>query len=151
MATYSFANVNATISGPGGNFPVGYGAGAAEEGIDTDMIEAKDGMVVGADGTIMHSLRVSDAGTITLRLLKTSPTNALLNALYNFQKTGGGVNWGQNVLVVSDTFRGDVLTGTLMAFEKQAPVKYAKDGNVMEWKFQGKVQELLGTGAPSAT
>jgi hypothetical protein len=150
MATYSFENVNATITGPGGSFPLGSGSGSAEEGIDVDMIEEKDGMVTGADGTIMHSLRASDSGTIIVRLLKTSPTNALLNALYNFQKTGGGVNWGQNILVVSDTFRGDVVTGNQLAFSKQAPVKYAKDGNVMEWKFQGVVEELLGTGAVSA-
>lgn len=150
MSTYSFLNVNATITGPGGTFPLGSGAGASEEGIDVDMIEEKDGMVVGADGTIMHSLRASDAGHITVRLLKTSPANALLNALYNFQKSSAA-NWGQNVLRVSDTFRGDVVNGTEMSFSKQAPVKYAKDGNVMEWRFQGKVQELLGTGAPSAT
>jgi len=150
MATYSFENVNATINGPGGSFPIGAGAGSAEEGIDVDMIEEKDAMMIGADGQIMHSLRASDAGTITIRLLKTSPANAQLSQLYNAQKQSAAL-WGQNVIIVSDTFRGDVVTGTQMAFKKQAPVKYAKDGNVMEWSFQGVVEELLGTGAPSAT
>jgi hypothetical protein len=114
------------------------------------MLEEKDGMVVGADGSIMHSLRASDAGTITVRLLKTSPTNAKLNQLYNTQKASAAL-WGQNVLVVSDTQRGDVTTGTELAFSKQAPVRYAKDGNVMEWKFQGRVEEILGVGVPDAT
>lgn len=150
MSTYSFLNINATLSGPGGSIQLGAGAGASEEGIDVDMLEEKDQMAVGADGAIMHSLRASDAGTITVRLLKTSPVNAQLSQLYNFQKQSAGV-WGQNVLVVSDVQRGDVVTGTLMAFSKQAPVKYAKDGNVMEWRFQGRVEELLGTGVPDAS
>jgi hypothetical protein len=150
MTTYSFLDVNATITGPGGSFQLGSGAGASEEGIDIDMLEEKDGMVVGADGSIMHSLRASDAGTITVRLLKTSPTNAKLNQLYNTQKASAAL-WGQNVLVVSDTQRGDVTTGTELAFSKQAPVRYAKDGNVMEWKFQGRVEEILGVGVPDAT
>lgn len=150
MATYTFENVQATITGPGGSFSLGSDAGAAEEGISTDMIEDKDGMVVGAGGDIMHSLHASDAGTMTVRLLKTSPTNAKLNAMYNAQKQSAA-NWGQNVIVVSDTYRGDVLTGTQMAFRRQAPVSYAKDGNTMEWVFQGNVEEILGTGAPSAT
>lgn len=150
MATYSFLNVHATLSGPGGSVQLGSGAGASEEGIDVDMLEEKDQMAVGADGSIMHSLRASDAGSIVVRLLKTSPVNAQLNQLYNFQKQSAG-NWGQNVLVVSDVQRGDVVTGTLMAFSKQAPVKYAKDGNMMEWRFQGRVEELLGTGVPDAS
>lgn len=150
MSSYSFLDVNATITGPGGSFQLGSGVGAAEEGIDTDMLEEKDGMVTGADGAIMHSLRASDSGSITVRLLKTSPANAKLNQLYNTQKASASL-WGQNVLVVSDTQRGDVVTGTEMAFSKQAPVRYAKDGNVMEWKFQGRVEEILGTGVPDAT
>ena len=114
------------------------------------MTEDKDAMAVGADGTIMHSLRASNAGTITVRLLKTSPVNQQLNALYNFQKSSAA-NWGQNIFSVSDTFRGDVVTGTEMAFNRQAPVTYAKDGNMMEWKFQGNVEELLGSGVPDAS
>lgn len=151
MATYSFENVQCTITGPGAaGLQLGSGSGAAEEGITVDMLEDKDGMVTGADSSIMHSLRASDSGTCTVRLLKTSPLNAALNALYNLQKSSSA-NWGQNVIVVSDTARGDVVTATEMAFVRQAPVSYSKDGNTMEWKFQGRVEEILGTGVPDAS
>ena len=150
MTTYSFLSVQATLRGPGGVIQLGSGSGAAEEGISIDMIEDKDGMTIGAGGEIMHSLRASNAGTVTIRLLKTSPLNAALSNLYNFQKSSPA-NWGQNSLIVSDTYRGDVITGNTMAFNRQAPVTYSKDGTTMEWKFQGNVQDLLGTGVPDAS
>lgn len=149
MSTYSFLNVAATITGPGGSFPLGAGSGDAQEGITVEMIDDKDQMVVGADGSLMHSLRASNTGRITVRLLKTSPQNALLSALYNFQRASSAF-WGQNVLVVSDVVRGDVMTGSQMAFTRQPAVVYSQDGNINEWSFQGNVIEFLGTGVPSA-
>lgn len=150
MTSYSFISVQATLSGPGGSVPLGYGSGTAEDGaIETDMTEAKNTMTVGCDGTIMHSLHASDGGRMTIRLLKTSPANAALNAMYNLQKSDATL-WGQNTLVASDTARGDVLTGTVMAFDKQSPVKYGKDGGDNEWNFVGNIEEILGTGTPAA-
>jgi hypothetical protein len=149
MATYSFLNVAATITGPGGSFSLGSGSGDAEEGITVAMVDDKDAMTTGADGSIMHSLRASNSGRLSVRLLKTSPVNALLSALYNYQRTSSSY-WGQNVLVVSDVARGDVVTGSQIAFTKQPDIVYAKDGNMNEWTFQGVVNEFLGTGQPSA-
>lgn len=148
MATYSFINVQASLTGPGGALQLGYGAGVAEEGISVEMIEEKDLATVGADGSMMHSLRASDAARITVRLLKTSPQNAKLSNLYNFQKSSSAF-WGQNVLVVSDTVRGDVLTGSEIAFLRQAPITYAKDAGMNEWLFVGNIQMILGTGKPA--
>lgn len=149
MSTYSFINVQAAIAGPGGSFSLGYGAGHAEEGITVEMLEDKDDMKVGADGSVMHSLRANNAGRVMIRLLKTSPVNAMLQDLYNFQKQSSG-NWGQNNIVVSDTVRGDIETCTLMAFTKQPSIVYAKDGNTNEWVFHGVVNQNLGTGVPDA-
>lgn len=148
MSTYSFLNVNATITGPGGSFSLGSGSGDAKEGISTDMVDDKDRMDVGADGSIMHSLRASNAGRITVRLLKTSPVNAQLSALYNFQRLSSAT-WGNNVLVVSDVVRGDVVTGTQMAFTRQAPITWAEDANFNEWNFAGNVVDVLGAGTPN--
>jgi Protein of unknown function (DUF3277) len=149
MSTYSFINCAATITGPGGSFSLGYGSGNAKEGVRTEMIDDKDMMTTGADGSIMHSLRASNSGRIVVRLLKTSPVNAQLSALYNFQRTSS-ILWGQNVLVVSDVARGDVITGTQMAFVRQTPVVYSEDGDMNEWSFQGVTIDVLGTGVPSA-
>jgi hypothetical protein len=147
LGTYSFLNIQASLSGPGGSFSIGSSSGNSEEGISIDMLEDKDLMTVGADGTIMHSLRASDAARVTVRLLKTSPVNAQLSALYRFQKTSAE-NWGQNVLVITDVIRGDVIANAQVAFAKQANVTYAKDGGMMEWSFLGSVDELLGAGYP---
>ena len=147
LGTYSFLNIQATITGPGGSFSIGSSSGNSDEGIAIAMLEEKDQMTVGADGSIMHSLRASDAATVTVHLLKTSPTNAQLSALYNFQKTSA-VNWGQNVLIISDVIRGDVIATAQVAFAKQADVSYVKDGGMMAWKFAGAVEMLLGSGVP---
>lgn len=148
MGTYSFLNVQATLAGPGGNISLGNGSGSSEEGITVEMLEDKDAMVVGADGQIMHSLRASNAGRVTVRLLKTSPINAMLSALYNFQRQNS-MNWGRNTLVVSDTIRGDVISGDTIAFAKHPVITYSKDANMNEWSFLGNVDELLGTGVPN--
>ena len=150
MATYSFINIAMSIVGPGGAFNLGYGSGDAEEGITIEMIDDKNKMDVGADGSIMHSLRASNAGRITVRLLKTAPTNSLLSGLYNFQRFSSG-NWGQNSIVTTDTARGDLVLASQMAFVKQSDLTYAQDGNYNTWVFIGSIDnELLGTGTPSA-
>lgn len=148
MATYSFKAIQGTLNGPGGSIVIGNSAGPSEEGITIEMIEDKDDMKVGADGSLMHSLRASRAARITVRLLKTSPQNAALSAMYNFQAASVGTLWGQNTINFSDTARGDVISGDTMAFARQAPITYAKDAGMNEWSFQGNVNMLLGAGVP---
>src|SRR4051812_15698354 len=110
MATYSFMNVQAAISGPGGSFSLGAGVGVAEEGIDLDPVEDKNTMNHGADGPAMHSLHAAKPGLITVRLLKISPANAQLDALYNLQTANPALH-GQNTITVSDPQRGDFHAG----------------------------------------
>lgn len=149
MGTYSFINIVAVLSGPGGNFQLGYGSGNAKEGLTFEMLDDKDKMDVGADGSIMHSLRASDAGKATVRLLKTAPTNRALSQLYNFQKSSS-IFWGQNLLRVQDVVRGDVIACEDLAFARQAPVTYGEDGETMEWTFFGRIPAmLLGSGVPN--
>jgi Protein of unknown function (DUF3277) len=150
MATYSFENFSCSIVGPGGSFNLGYGSGNSEEGITFEMIDDKNKMDIGADGQIMNSLRASKAGRVTVRLLKTAPTNALLSALYNFQSASSTL-WGQNVIIGVDTARGDLINTSQMSFVKQADIGYAQDGNMNSWVFVGSIDNmLLGTGTPSA-
>lgn len=149
MGVYSFLDVQASISGPGGAFSIGSDAGAAEEGITTAFVGEKNTMTVGAGGDGMHSLRASKAGKITVRLLKTSPVNAKLSALYNFQQASSG-NWGQNVIKVSNTISGDVVSGQECAFTKHPDLTYATEGGTVEWEFDVvKLSELIGAGVPN--
>lgn len=150
MSTYSFLDVVASISGPGGNFQLGSGAGAADEGITTSFNDAKNTMTPGADGQVMHSLHAAKTGKYTIRLLKTSSVNAQLSQLYASQSQSSSF-WGQNTITINDTARGDVITGRQCAFAKHPDVVYAKDGNFNEWEFDvGQHDPLLGTGSAVA-
>lgn len=144
MGTYSFLDVQASIVGPGGSFQIGSGAGAAEEGITIADAEDRNTMMVGADGQGMHSLHAGKSGNISIRLLKTSPVNAQLEALFNMQSQSSAT-WGQNVITVSDSARGDFIVCRQAAFVKRPDIVYAKDGNTNEWTFAAiKIDRVLG-------
>ncbi len=114
------------------------------------MVDAKNTMVIGADGQAMHSLHAGKGGTVTVRLLKTSPTNALLQEMY-FADTASSANHGQNTILIRDPSRGDVASAKFCAFQKFPGITYSKDGNTVEWMWDsGEVDVLLGTGTPAA-
>jgi hypothetical protein len=141
---YSFLDVFATLSGPGGIVSLGSGSGAAEEGITIEPIEDKETMTIGADGTPMHSLHAGRHGNLTIRLLKTSNSNALLQVMFDFQQVSSAF-WGQNVLVVTHITSADVITATSCAFRRPPTITYAKDGGIMEWGFSaGFIDRFLG-------
>jgi hypothetical protein len=149
MPTYSFKNIQCSLVGPGGSIQLGQGAGAAEEGISVAMDEDKTTTVTGADGSIMHSLHAGQTGTMTMRLLKTSPNNAQVSQFYALQQATSAL-WGQNQIGIVDTARGDVIAGAQMAFVKFSDLGYGKDANFNEWVFRGLIQQVLGTGTPAA-
>lgn len=146
MATYSFLNVVATIAGPGGLVNLANGAAAAEEGISFEATEDKNVMTIGADGQGQHTLVASDAATVTVRLLKTSPNNALLMLMYDLQSASSKL-WGANVLTIADTARNDFHVFQSVAFKKKPSITYDKTGPMMEWTFDAiKVGSVLGQG-----
>lgn len=148
--TYSFEDVKATLSGPGGSVSVGSGAANAEEGISVEFIEDKDRLITGADGTPMHSLNPSKSARIIVRLLKTSPVNALLAQLYNFQITSSLFH-GQNVFVLTNMASGDDYTASEVAFAKFPNNTFAKEAGIIEWELlAGYCDPILGTGLLAA-
>lgn len=143
--TYSFLDTNCSISGPGGNFSLS-NVGNAEEGI-TVSPEETNSMTGGADGQVMHNLHASRRGTVTVRLLKTSPANGQLSALFNTQ-SGSSALWGANTIVINDTGRGDSITCTQVAFRKRPDITYAVEGGTNEWEFDcGRIDMQLTTAA----
>lgn len=143
--TYSFLNVQATIAGPGGNFNIGADAGVAEEGITIETAGDKNTMTIGADGSGMHSLHADKSGMITVRLLKTSPQNAKLQAMYNLQTSDSRLH-GQNIITITNTGSNDNTGGRGVAFKKKPTIAYAKDGAMMEWTFDViAIDSILGT------
>ena len=140
-------DVVASLSGPTGVTPLR--GGNAEEGITIAPFEDKNTMTVGADGAVMHSLHAGRAATVTVRLQKTSPINAVLRNMFNAQQSSSAL-WGKNVITVTDVARGDTITVTGCAFKTLPENSWAKDGNVLEWVFDGAVQSgVLGIGTPS--
>ena len=143
---YSFEDVQATISGPGGTFSLGAGSGNAQEGISVEFVDDKDGMLMGADGSGVHSLRASNAATITVRLLKTSPVNAQLSQQYRYQKQSS-LFWGQNVVTVTNPVTGDDYHCTEVAYKKHTGITWAQDANINEWAFNAiNADPMLGVG-----
>lgn len=145
MSTYSFLDTQASIVGPGGSFSIGSGDGVAEEGITIEPAGDKNTMQIGADGTGMHNLHADKSGTITVRLLKTSPKNAMLMAMYNLQQTSAAL-WGNNVISVSNAQIGENNGCRGVAFKKKPTIVYAKDGPMNEWTFDAiAIDSILGT------
>lgn len=145
MATYSFLDVMASLVGPGGAINLGQGAAAAEEGIDVDPSEDIGSMTIGADGTPMHSLHANKSGTVTVRLLKTSPVNQKLMQMYSFQ-TASGSNYGQNTISIGNTTMQDAITCQLVGFKRVPKIAYAKEGGTNEWVFNaGIIDRALGS------
>lgn len=148
MATYSFQDVVAAISGPGGSVNLAAGAAAAEEGITIEPVGDKSTMTIGAGGEGMHSLSANEASSVTVRLLKTSPVNAMLQMMYNLQ-TQSGILHGRNMITVRDIARGDSVTLSQVAFKKRPALNYAKDGGLNEWAFDAiYTNQILGFGSP---
>jgi len=144
MGAYSFLDVQAAFDGPGGNFQLGSGAGNAEEGINIEPTGDKNIMTVGADGSVMHSLRADASGTVTVTLLRTSPTNARLQNTYNFQ-TASSRNHGRNTIIIRNSVSGDMVTCTEVAFAKAITNPYATEGAKLVWTFHaGKINTSLG-------
>lgn len=147
MPTYSFLDVHAALTGPGGSVSLSEGDGVAAEGISIEPVEDKDIMTVGSDGGIMHSLVGSRAAIATVRLFKTNPLNAVLQNMYNHQ-TQSSLTHGKNVITVRDVIRGDTTTFEEAAFMGKPNNIYAKEGNILEWRFGGHCDTQLGFGAP---
>lgn len=143
--TYSFLEVQAAIIGPGGVINLGAGAGVSDEGISVDPTAELNTMLIGADGSGQHSLHADKSGRVVVRLLKTSPTNALLNAMLAFQRSSGATH-GQNTITIVDSNRGDAITCQQVAFTKVPALNYGKEAGMIEWEFSA-VKIDLGLGA----
>jgi hypothetical protein len=144
MGSYSFLDVDVVIDGPGGNFSLK--GENSEEGISIDPTGDQSSMTEGADGEVMHSLAAGSAVNVTVRLLKTSPINAQLMEMFKYQ-TASAARHGQNVITVRDSARGDNVVVSRAAFKKMPPNAWSKQGNIIEWVFDGgRTDPTLGAG-----
>ncbi|NUU68840.1 DUF3277 family protein [Enterobacteriaceae bacterium BIT-l23] len=144
MSTYSFMDVTASFAGPTGIIDLGAGSGLSEEGITVAMAEEKNSMKIGADGEVMHCMRVSKHGTVTVKLQQTSPSNKKLSLAYNAQSQSSAT-WGNNVIVIRNSASGDITTARGVAFKKLPDHANAKEGGTVSWEFEcAKIDQVLG-------
>lgn len=142
MATYSFLEINANITGTNGSFSLS--DGNTEGGISVAMRGPKNTLTVGADGSTQNSLHADRTATCTARFLKTSPTNALLQSMYDADEADV-TSWGGNTITITDINRGDSITLTNVAFQKFPDNVYDKEGPALEWTFDcGFMHTTLG-------
>lgn len=145
MTAYSFMDVTASLAGATGVVDFGYGTGIAEGGIKITANGDKNTMTIGADGSGMHSLHADKSGQVTVSVLKTSPLNAKLMAMYSAQSMTSAA-WGGNTLVIRQVTSGDTTSARQCAFKKVPDIAYAKDGDTLEWVFDSvAIDKVLGT------
>ena len=143
MATYSFLDVNCSITGVGGVIDLARN-GASEEGVTITPVGDKNTMTIGADGTSMHSLLAGEPSSIKIRFLKTSPQNAKLMAMYNLQSISS-IAHGKNTISLSNLQTGETVTATAVAFKKRPEMEYAREAKMVEWEFDcGNTIQILG-------
>lgn len=144
---YAFRDMTCSIIGlVGGSINLAVDAGVAEEGLSFVFNEDKNTMSIGADGSGMHTLNAGSGGVVTVNLLKTSPTNALLDAMYNAQRLNSA-GWGRNIITGRHTVLGDTILCTGVAFKKHPDVTYNKAGPMMAWTFDAiRIDTVLGNG-----
>jgi hypothetical protein len=143
MPSYSLSKVVATITGPGGSFQIGAGAGVSDEGIEIETNE-RSVKQMGADGVGQWSFLADKSGRLTLTLLKTSPVNAQLMAMFHTQSLDPAL-WGQNVITVVETSSGSTVSARQCAFTKVPTQKFAKEAGTNEWEFESlRVDTVLG-------
>lgn len=144
LPTYSFADVHASLVGPSLAAILADGSGSAEEGINWEPLSERDIMTIGAGGDGMHTLNPSRAGRIMIRLLKTSPTNAILQQAFNYQSSSS-LFWGKNLFHLTNPITGDSLSASGAAFDRQPPNSWGLNAAGLEWTLNAiYVSQTLG-------
>lgn len=141
---YSFSSVSASIVGAGGAFSLGSGNGNDSEGISVTYANKRDVLKIGADGTPMRTLKMDKSGTVTVHLLRNSPVNAKLSAMFNAQALSPAL-WGSNTITIT-TPAGDVVTCRQVAFTQLPENKFSEESQPLEWEFSaGIIDQIHGT------
>lgn len=134
MKTYSFLDVNCAMIGPGLALDLSAGAGLAQEGISFAFSADTNTTTIGADGLGMQTLKADKSGTISVRVLKSSPLNQSLSLAYAFQRTSSAAH-GQNTITLVDRNKGDNVTAQNVAFQRAPNLDFGAEAQIVEWLF----------------
>lgn len=149
MATsaYSFQSVNAHLTSASAavNVNLGNGATVHEEGIEITQADDKNTMKMGADGNWLNILHPGNGGTVTVNLLRNSPSVKALTVAYNLERVSQTL-WGQDIIRIENKSSHDSITCVGCAFKKFPDIKYSKDSEIVKFVFDvGQINYTMGT------
>jgi hypothetical protein len=127
MRAYSFQNLVVLINGVELN--------SFADGDDVVQVTRRQDSAsdeVGADGKMMVAISADKSGEFTFKLQQTSPSNKFLMGLLALQE-GGASSFVPVSVLVQDTYRNDLATGTTGYLKKSADMTRGKGGNTQEW------------------
>lgn len=145
MRAYSFQNIVVLVNGVE---LTGWADGDDVVAVKRRVDSASD--KVGADGKMMVSISADKSGEITFKLQQTSSANKYLNDLAHRQEAGVSQFVPVTVLV-QDTFRQDLATGTVGYLKKPADVQRGEKGSTQEWAIVVERLDLVFGDLPDMT
>lgn len=133
MKAYSMLDVTVVISAP----PVipAHEVTHFADGDDAIMITRREDAItdkVGADGKMAIARSANKSGEITLKLLQTSPSNKVLNAIHNLQQ-GKGNKFIPISVMFQDSNRQDRGAAVAGYIKKLPEVTRGAGVNIHEW------------------
>jgi hypothetical protein len=138
MHTYSPDKVNAQLG------PVRMAGFGPDTMIEIEFEADAYSKTVGADGEVARTKSSNQSGEIRVTLLQTSPTNALLSALFKRDQQN---STGVETFGLIDAFGRTVFTASKAWIKKQPVISYANEVEVREWTIDFAKGDLFVGGA----
>lgn len=131
VSTYSFTDVNATISHPAyGSYSVqGEGIGDMTISKTTD----RSSHDVAADGAIMISKIAGNNGNVTINAQQTSSLHEFLQGLFNYCWQADTSEWAQISMTIEAPKMGKTYYCTGGAFVKEPDEPFQSQGQRVQW------------------
>lgn len=137
MKTYSFLNVVALVNGLEIQ---GWADGDDVIKVSRRVDSASD--KVGAAGEMMVSISADKSGEISFSLQQTSASNKYLMGLCSLQENGAATFIPVNLLI-QDTYRNDLATGTVGYIKKPADFNRGDKAANQEWVIVTERLDML--------
>lgn len=135
LSTYDFKQVAVIL---GGRIISGFAEGDDAVTVETDNDEFS--LTVGADGEATRSKSNNRSATITLRLLKTSQSNDILNA---FMQSDRLSNSGLQPFVCKDNNGREIHACESAWIQKAPTASHGANSGIMEWVL--RTENMLST------
>ncbi len=137
VKNYDFKQIAVILGG----FPI---QGFAEDGLTVAFDEDSFMLNTGADGEQTRSRSNNESALITLRLMQTSESNAVLNNFYQADKAGGT---GKFAFLIKDLNGSELHAAEEAWVQKPPEAAFGKESATREWTIRcGRMTSIFGAG-----